>query len=276
MWAGHEQQCSFNGLVDFTNIMASRGYQFALTGMLLQTPQRMCHHTPSASFIENQIIVIGEKPMTSTSIQGPLYQLIKPFRFSSWAIFASFFLMFIIVSIAITYRFPFYRGLSVITTFFIFVGERDDALAYENNLVVQAARQRRKRRKQNASSIIDFQVEVDMPPSVQEDQVTQQDVSPTDPVMPKQRKDLSSVATRHDLAMTLFRISVLAYVAIFTLFYEVAVVNFIFLQEKVELRKAVNSLSRNQLESYSVLKESSLEAIWNITGILSDLFLRRL
>lgn len=76
-----------------------------------------------------------------------------------------------------------------------------------------------------------------------------------------------SFSAKYGLSMTLFRLSLLAFVAVFALFYEVAVVNFLFQQQKLELSKSVKSLSNSELSQYSVLKNSALENVWNATGM---------
>lgn len=80
-------------------------------------------------------------------------------------------------------------------------------------------------------------------------------------------------ATKYGLAMALYRIAVLASLGIFLLFYEVAVVNFVFQEQVVKLSRSVTELSREDLERYAVLRNSALEDVWSRTG--KDLYFYR-
>lgn len=82
-----------------------------------------------------------------------------------------------------------------------------------------------------------------------------------------------SFATKYGLSMTLFRIALLAFLAVFALFYEVAVVNFLFQQNSLQIEKAVRNLSTKDLANFTVLKNSALENVWNATGKHLDILL---
>lgn len=77
---------------------------------------------------------------------------------------------------------------------------------------------------------------------------------------------VTTFATKYGLAMALYRIAVLASLGIFLLFYEMAVVNFLFQEENVSLSGSVALLSREELGRYAVWKDSALEDVWNMTG----------
>lgn len=254
VWAGHPNQCSFNALVEFTDLMAENDYQFAITGLLLETPRRQCTHEPSAPFIDNAMIVIGSSTDDKAIAPGPVYQLTQPFRAGAWGIFAAFILLFVVVCLAIAVRFHVFRGRSLITAFFIFAGERDEAMAHENDMQSRNARLYREQVRYNSvrRRILGEKSPAEHPLS--------QDVSPP-------RKYSSSFATKYGLSMTLFRIALVAFAGIFALFYEVAVVNFLFQQQSLELSKSVRSLSVVELQRYSVLRNSALENVWNASGM---------
>lgn len=76
------------------------------------------------------------------------------------------------------------------------------------------------------------------------------------------------MGSKYGLALTLFSASVVALGAIFALFYEVAVVNFLFQQRPMSLDKSVRSLSSNDLKEYAVVQDSALEVVWDQTGAL--------
>lgn len=67
--------------------------------------------------------------------------------------------------------------------------------------------------------------------------------------------------------MKLYRIAIVAILGIFVLFYEVAVVNVLFQQQKSMLEKSVQTLTDAELKDYAVLKDSALENVWQETGM---------
>lgn len=222
-------------------------YKFAVTGLLLETPQRQCEHEPSAPFIDNSMIIIGRNTDDNPAAKGPFYSLVKPFRGATWGIFGAVVFLFMLVCFAIAVRFHVLRGRSLVTAFFIFAGERDQAMAYEHDtkkhahLHLRGPRSRGVRRRSSAAASV----------------VTNERDA---------YKRSMTFATKYGLSMTLFRISLLSFIAVFALFYEVAVVNFLFQQQALEIDKRVKSLSVSELESYSVLKNSALENVWHATG----------
>lgn len=273
IWAGPISNCTFNALVDFTHEMSDR-YQFAVTGLLLETPQRQCFHEPSTPFIDNSMIIIGRNTQENPASKGPFYQLMRPFRWSTWGIFGGVISLFVIVCFAIAVRFHVLRGRSLVTAFFIFAGERDQAMAHETDIRTNALRFRgipappisldglKRRRK----SMHDMEKEI-AADAAEEQPVVEKQLTEAEMI-----KKSMSFATKYGLAMTLFRISLLAFVAVFALFYEVAVVNFLFQQQTLELKKSVKSLSQSELREYSVLKNSALENVWNATGTSISIF----
>lgn len=220
MWGGHSDDCGFNQLVDYTHLMADEGYRFAVTGLLLELPSRQCFHHPSAALTDSAVIIVGQKDASNGVVQGPFEQLIRPFDWGAWGIFGGVLILFIIVCFTIAVRFHWFRGRSLITAFFIFAGERDEAMAHEAN------------------------------------------------VNHHNNDDAMAFATKYGLAMTLFRMALLALIAIFALFYEVAVVNFLFQQQNQSLSKPVKRLPLADLKHFSVLRGSALENVWNATGKL--------
>eukprot|EP00178_Gracilaria_changii_P021142 TRINITY_DN62989_c0_g1_i1.p1 TRINITY_DN62989_c0_g1~~TRINITY_DN62989_c0_g1_i1.p1 ORF type:complete len:556 (+),score=71.52 TRINITY_DN62989_c0_g1_i1:423-2090(+) len=217
MWGGHADHCTFNQLVDYIQIMAEQGYRFAITGLLLEMPQRQCFHHPSAPLIDSAMIIIGLSDPRFQGAQGPVAQLWRPFHDGAWGIFAAVLLLFMIVCLGIAVRFHWFRGKSLITAFFIFAGERDQAMAHEATL-----------HHQDAEEAVSF-------------------------------------ATKYGLAMTLFRIALLALIGIFALFYEVAVVNFLFQQQNQTLSKPIRRLPPRQLQEFVVLNNSALENVFDAT-----------
>lgn len=244
IWAG-PPDCSFNALVDFTAQQASSGYQFAITGLLLETPQRQCVHEPSAPLIDNRMVIIGQTDPNNASSRGPFYQLVKPFRWSTWAIFGVVVILFVFVCLAIAVRFHVVRGRSLVTAFFIFAGERDQAMAYEFDSVGHKDHNRATRTRSRWGRLFNN--------GTRAEQV-------------EECRRSVSFATKYGLSMTLFRVSLLSFIAVFALFYEVAVVNFLFQQNSLAISKSVRNLSVRELKNYAVLQNSALANVWEATG----------
>lgn len=291
IWAGPISQCSFNRLVNFTAASARQGYQFAITGLLLETPSRQCHHIPSAPFIDNAMVIIGRTDPENPTVRSPLYQLLRPFRWSTWGIFAAITLLFFIVSLIIALRVRVARRRSLVTAFFIFAGERDQAVAHERELRRNSKRpasppartrswrmrwrpNRRRRKPSRLTATTNTTVTTApslsfpssetprarrlLPLRLQHLQEKRQQEQ-----MQEEEGKVMALATKYGLSMTLFRISLLAFLGVFALFYEVAVVNFVFQQSRVEIGKSVRNLSSRELAQYAVLRNSALENVWS-------------
>ena len=78
-----------------------------------------------------------------------------------------------------------------------------------------------------------------------------------------------SFAARNGVVTSLFRVAIGAYILIFILFYEVAVVNFLFLESTPVLSKRVSRIPVSELKNYGILKNSALESVWLSAGKLN-------
>lgn len=185
VWAG--EACTFNAAVDFTR--SKSAYQLAITGLLLETEERQCFHDPGAPIVDNSMLIVGESNPENGLTKSAVFQLREPFEPGAWAVFGVTVLAFLIACLAIAGRFS-YRGRSLITAFFVFAGQRDEAVAHESAL----------HPNQNAFAI-----------------KYSQDGSGN------QTSNLS-FTTKYGMSMALFRIALLAFIGVFVLFYEVAVV----------------------------------------------------
>lgn len=136
MWAGHSTHCTFNNLVEFTRRKAGRGYKFAITGLLLETPERQCEHHAATSFLDNSMVIIGRTNTAGNSgVPGAWDQLTRPFHWITWLIIGLVILSFLAVCVAMTAKFHFFRGRSFVNSFFIFLGAEEAAWAHENYLI---------------------------------------------------------------------------------------------------------------------------------------------
>lgn len=186
VWGG--DTCTFNNLVDYTNWKAKDDYQFGISGLLLETEERHCFHEFGSPIVDNSMVIIGENSRDNSPSKSSIAQLHEPFQGATWAIFGGTILAFVVACVAIATRFSL-RGRSLITGFFIFVGERNGAIAHESEI------------HPNMNSKNDI----------------------LGPGRWKSRKTLS-FETKYSMAMALFRIALLVFIGIFCLFYEVAVV----------------------------------------------------
>lgn len=158
------------------------------------------------------------------------------------------------VSIAIAVRFHVVRGRSLVTAFFIFAGEREQAMAHEFDIAERA----HGHHALKTQGLLGWSLH------------RGKKLERID-----EYRDSVAFATKYGLSMTLFRIALLAFIAVFALFYEVAVVNFLFQQNSLRIEKGVRNLSTRELNNFAVLKNSALENVWNATGKHLDTMFRK-
>ena len=258
VWAGPENRCSFNALVDFTAVMAEQGYQFAIAGLLLDLPKRRCDHILSFPIHDNRIVIIGNRDYFA---DHPLYQLAKPFRLSSWLIIALVVTLFFFVCVigvlklrSVRREGKFLTALQMFTgsldlplhtdyaaTRINFAPSRGYKVPYltkhrNSNATVYGRRRRRKTFCRSRANARDDE------------------------------NDISADIARKNLSGILFRIAFGAFLAVFALFYEVAVVNFLFQQTTMKLSTSIEFLSDAELRKYSVLRNSAQEVVLLETG----------
>lgn len=220
MWGGASEYCSFNQLVDYTDIMARCGYRFAITGLLLEMPQRQCRHEPSAAIVDNSVVIIGQVKEDGIS-QNPFVHLSRPLSWAAWIVVGFIIFVLLAVCLSIAVRLHYYPRRSLVTAFFIFTGQNDLALQYEMQTGNYDAR-------------------------------------------------ATLLAMKYSISMTLFRYAVIGFCAIFMMFYQAAIVNFLFFQDQQEWHmRRLTSLTRDELRKYSVLNDSALEQVWKTTGKFS-------
>eukprot|EP00177_Eucheuma_denticulatum_P000477 GFKZ01000839.1.p1 GENE.GFKZ01000839.1~~GFKZ01000839.1.p1 ORF type:complete len:565 (+),score=72.70 GFKZ01000839.1:73-1767(+) len=239
LYAGPPSSCSFNQLVDFISAPQMAAFRLAITGLVLETPQRQCHHVPSASILDNSMILLGRLDAVSAveTAAAVFSQLTQPFRPTAWAVLAAIIALFVIVCFAIACHLHGAVRPAMLTAFMVFVGARDEAMA--------AAAYRA-----NANADADA------------------NASGSGSGGRKGGRGMAVMwraQSRYVFALSMHRIAVLALAAVFLLFYEVAVVNFLFSQQTSTVKVAVTKLTREDLAHYAVLRGSALESLWNAT-----------
>lgn len=90
IWAGAHPRCTFNALVDFIDVMADHGYRFAVTGLLLQMPDRECRLRPGAPLVDDAVTIVGRRGEGRAETAAAAFrQLTAPFDAGTWAVFAA-------------------------------------------------------------------------------------------------------------------------------------------------------------------------------------------
>lgn len=102
LWAGDESHCTFNALVDFVDLHAERGYQFAISNMLVEIPIRHCRHTMGVSLMDEKIVIVGHamNPGEATTLAAFL-SLLSPFHYQTWILFVAVLALIVILSASI-------------------------------------------------------------------------------------------------------------------------------------------------------------------------------
>ncbi|KAI0561095.1 hypothetical protein FGB62_93g035 [Gracilaria domingensis] len=273
VWAGPVESCTWNAIVDFVAVMGNReGYQFAVVGPMLETPQRKCSHFASSSWWDGRIVVLGRNTRENRASVHPVRQLISPFQKETWIVVGSVIALFVIVCLIIVYRFHVFRGKSLITAitaYFVIMGERAEALATRRVARGKECTQQYLKEKENSSNDLEralsaqstLKYEAALPgqdafpgQDAGESRVEEEDVQQ------------EAVLTKFSVAISLFRVSLIAFVAMFSLFYGVAVVNFLFQQHNIQITKDIKFLTAIDLERYSMVQDTAIEAIWNSRG----------
>lgn len=220
-WVG--ESCTFHMLVDYLAVMTKEGYRFAISGLLLETLKRQCHHESSVAIVSDQLSIIGNRPDSVTARSSII--LFKPFHWGAWAIFTTMFLLFVVVCFIITWHLQAYRKRSFGQAILILLGSADEST-------------------------------VEMDPVWNDGFMMRRGVYPL----------------RNGVVISLFRVAIGATILIFILFYEVAVVNFLFQASPAELSTKVERLTVEELKDYGILANSAMESIWISAGESEQIF----
>ncbi|CAN8071743.1 unnamed protein product [Agarophyton chilense] len=263
VWAGPLSSCTWNSLVHFAAMMGkNEGYQFAVFGPMYETPQRKCYHFASASWWDDQMIILGRNVRENKTDTHPIWQLIKPFESQTWIVVGSMITLFFFVCLLIVYRFRAFHRKSLVTAisaYFLFMGHRDGAVATSRFAEEENFRQPSALKKDGS---IGRESSSSLQSAFSTEDFSQQ-IETTAPELGKHILEKEAFLTKFSLSTSLFRISIVAFIAMFSLFYEVAVVNFLFQQQNLELTKDIEHLTLKELHQYCVVRDTAAEAIWN-------------
>ncbi|KAI0561096.1 hypothetical protein FGB62_93g036 [Gracilaria domingensis] len=272
-WAGPVESCTWNAIVDFVAVMGNKeGYQFAVLGPMLETPQRKCSHFASSSWWDGRMVVMGRNAQKNRASVHPLWQLINPFQKETWIVVGSMVALFAIICLMIVYRFHLFWGKSLttaVTAYFVIMGERAEALAAERIENISDGGEGFSGRFSKAEQEGSREVSLRGTFSSADSSLRRDD---NDSRIDAGNDTERAFLTKSSLAISLFRISLIAFVALFSLFYEVAVVNFIFQQQNLQITKDIEHLTLMDLGRYAVVRDTAVEAVWNFRGKEGDFF----
>ncbi len=247
-----------------------KDYQFGITGLLLESPSRVTKYLqPTISIIDSRLVIVGP-PSTANGVSDPFFILLKPFRGGAWILLGSMMALFFAFGVLIVCVFaPHEFGWT--TLFFHIMGEpvdesvrpstattpnasADPSQSTTTSSVVSNLRQAannfvRRRRESIRDSVSDVWSNIDVENGEEND-------------------DSNGKMARYRAALWLFRVSITMFVLIFILFYEIAVVNFMFMQNNTPLALNIERLSKPELSEYTILKSSGIEDIWRKIGKL--------
>ncbi len=205
---------------------------------------------PSTSFFDDKMVVIGR-----IEKEGPLDQLKRPFRDEAWILFGVMLGVFFAFGALVVWVFS-PDSFSFINMALHFLGD------YPGERDTAEDESQRTGLGNGAGDSTST--------------VSESDNESNNPMPPQRTESNEDVARNREAlyksAVLLWRIALSAFLVILLLFYEVAVVNFLFIEQSNPQGVRVTKLGRTQLREYAVLKNSALEDVWSRTGTNSFLY----
>ncbi len=209
VWTGHD--CMFNNMVDFVEMQAEQTkHQFAITSILLETPERVSRNLhPSSPFMDSKMIVLGRR--TDSDVAGTLDQLTKAFKKETWVVIIVVFLVYLVLIVSHVLVFcP--RPLSFMNVFFHFMGNHSEDISVIENF--------------------------------------------------DRTEDRRAWSNLYISSLWFLKMVMVTSLLLIVTFYELAAVNYLFIQNAKKLGKSVSNLSDAERKKYAVLKASAVEYIW--------------
>lgn len=270
VWAGNPSECTWNGLVDFTGVMAGQGYQFAITGPMLETASRKCEHYSSGPWLDNPMIIIGRNEPPPIRIGHQISQLVKPFSPGTWITICMVLVLFVILSFILVNVFHVSGSNSLFTAYMLLVGDGQQALVFGRS----RGERKRGRGKSRLRALWNSGRAKEDPNREGEEDPNASQIRPSTASSQNESEvcnedlvaETQQYRSQYNVATSLFRFSLICFAGLFFLFYEAAVVQFLFHQRRIEITKGVSTLSEEELRSFAVMKDSALEDIWLATG----------
>lgn len=232
VWGGPD--CQFNEMVEFIDEQAreSPSYKFGATGLLKENKRRLTENViQSTSLMREELAIFGKHQKNRKPF--PVTVLVRPFRRTTWLAFVLF-IAAVGVSAVFTARVFGPRAFTVSDfvqyTFHFFM---DPQLAVTT-----------------AQPHLSLQDSADKTPSECDNE---------------ERRRTSERFLTYKAARHLMRVALSAMIVIFLLFYEVAVVNFLFIEQSAPKVRSVKDLTEEDLMQYSVEKKAATEVVWHRT-----------
>eukprot|EP00171_Calliarthron_tuberculosum_P011416 IDg11416t1 len=225
VWGG--PKCRFNKMVKFIDKAATEApeYQFGAIGLLSEIKERLTANVAqSVSLAQEELAIFGPDPDIRDSF--PFQRLVRPFRLLTWAAFAFFFAAIVIGGWCTACAFG-SCSLSLRRAFHFFMDPREAVVGSAPLLTMQESL----------------------------------DHSPSECVRIYERRRLDRIGLFH-VAKILLRLALTAMLIIFLLFYELAVVNFLFIERSRPKVQDVGNLTVDDLRRYAVEEEAATEKLW--------------
>lgn len=204
---------------------ASSDYKLGATGLLLENKQRLRENVKPSISLLSEVMVIFGEQQESR-MGFPVYKLLHPFRRDTWLAFTSFLTAFVMLSMLAA-----------------------RVLGPRSNTV---------------SDVIQNTFQFYVCPTFTSVTIESSPIIADGASMMRRQRLGERLATcravRH-----LMRVSLSVTFVIFLMFYEVAVVNFLFIQQSAPRLKNVKDLTKEELAQFCVERDAATEDVWNKT-----------
>lgn len=232
VWGG--PTCQFNEMVNIIDFHAKHNpdHRFGATGLLLENKGRLrVNVSQSVSLMQEELTIFGEPSDKREML--PVARLLLPFHYMTWFSFAIFSLLLgffgVITARVFGPRAPKYSQI-LQNTFHFYMDPREAVAVSAPHLgLVDSADL-----TQSECDQVEFE-------------------------------RISDRFLSYKVVRLLMRIAVSAMIVIFLLFYEVAVVNYLFIEQSKPKLRDVQQLSKEDLKMYAVEKLAATEQVWHQT-----------
>ncbi len=226
VWGGPD--CLFNNAVNFISEQAHRRplYKFAFTGLLLELSERRRDTIlQSISIVQEDIAIFG--PRVRTGNPFPLWRLVRPFEQSAWGLW---------IALIVAFSAFFWITVKIFSP-----------------------------RPLNFRTLLDFITDdhsaAPKPSSSPSLPYHSIDTMPDDPE-PQTNLTLMDRALTYKVARRLLKTAIGAASLVFIGFYDIAVVNFLFIQMSAPVVKDLSRLTEEELRYFSVEKNAATEDVF--------------
>lgn len=260
-------ECSFNKLVEFIEATskANPRIKLAMTGLLLETEGRLSIYVvPSISLMQEEMVVIGLRAGAVRQEWWPLKKMVDPFQDAAWGVFAGVIMLLAVYCLLFAGLFgP--RPASIHNLFYFYLGDFNEADIATNIAPPNPADANEQTSTQAATtggvsgllgklrSYATGSSRQDPPSTPDNSEAAMHDAYV---------KRVSNKLAAYRVCIRLLAMSMGAVVVIFLIFYEMAVVNALFVEQTVPFEKSLKNLSEDELRHFSVQKDAATESVF--------------